>query len=116
MDLIWHLAISPHWTEKRPEFAKPLKEIHDELARTYEETRTAFFNEINELLKALQHAAGYPQGKLVTFEPEHIPAAWQGRRAGIGDPFYVTSPGSIRFTLWWSTESQALRRPLTPCA
>jgi hypothetical protein len=100
--LIWHLAISPHWTEKRPDFAKALKDIHDVLARTYEETRSAFFKEINELLKALQTAAGYPQAKLLTFNPESIPAAWQGRRTGIGDPFYMTIPGSIRFTLWWS--------------
>ena len=100
--LIWHLAISPHWTEKRPDFEKPLKDLHDELARTYEETRTAFFKEINALLTALQTAAGYPPASLLTFEPESIPAAWQGKRGGIGDPFYTTSPGSIRFTLWWS--------------
>ena len=41
-----------------------------------------FFKEINELLKALQRAAGYPQARLLTFEPEHVPAAWQGRSGG----------------------------------
>jgi hypothetical protein len=100
--LVWHLAVSPHWPEQRPDFKKPLKDIHDELARTYEQTRTAFFEEINLLLATLQTAAGYPRGEPQTFKPETIPAAWQDQRQGIGDPFFVTSPGSVRFTLWWS--------------
>ena len=30
-----------------------------------------------------------------------MPAPWN-KWQGLGEPFFVTSPGSIRFTLWWS--------------
>jgi hypothetical protein len=100
--LVWHLAVSPHWDEERPDFRNPLKDIHGSLASNYETTRTAFIKEINVLLTRLQAAAGYPRGGPQTFDAKSIPAAWQGEREGIGQPFFVTNPGSVHFTLWWS--------------
>jgi hypothetical protein len=31
-----------------------------------------------------------------------VPAPWQKPRTENWEPFYVASPGSIRFTLWWA--------------
>lgn len=100
--LVWHLAISPHWSEKAPTYVAALEGLHGDLAKTYEDTRTAFVEDVNRLLRALQTAAGFPAGRPQTFNPKHVPAPWGPDREGVGEPFLVTSPGSIRFTLWWS--------------
>ena len=114
--LVWHLAMSPHWSEARPDFTRPLQDVHDELARTYEETRTAFFQEMNTLLTTLQSVAGYPAGPPQVFDPQTVPAAWRGRRRGVGEPFYTSSPGCVRFTLWWTDEGTRPSPEPTPDA
>jgi hypothetical protein len=101
--LVWHLAISPHWPEKDRTNDAALKDIHADLAQTYEDTRAAFFQEINRLLEALQAAAGFPTGRPQVFNARHVSAPWQTWK-GLGDPFYVVRPGSIRFTLWWKDD------------
>lgn len=99
--LVWHLAISPHWPNRQHGQEAALKEIHEGLAHTYEDTRAGFFADINRLLVALQAAAGFPLGQPQRFDPKHVPPPWD-KWQSLGEPFYVASPGSIRFTLWWS--------------
>lgn len=99
--LIWHLGISPHWPSPARRIDAPLKDIHAELAQIYEDTRAQVFQEINGLLRALQAAAGFPREPIQAFDAQHIPAPWD-KWSGLGEPFYVAKPGSIRFTLWWS--------------
>lgn len=98
--LVWHLGISPHWPERPAMQDKSLAEMHTVLAQTYEDTRAAFFGEMNRLLAQLQRAAGFPSGRVVEFDHRHVPAPWN-RHDGLGEPYYVARPGSIRFTLWW---------------
>jgi hypothetical protein len=100
--LVWHLAISPHWPEKQPSLDDPLVKLHADLAENYEETRIAFFEDVNRLLEALQRTARFPVGATTKFNPRDIPDPWPKTRQVRGNPFYITSPGSIRFTLWWS--------------
>lgn len=102
--LVWHLGISPHWPEKERTYDAALTAIHAELAQTYEDTRAAFFQEINRLLRALQAAAGFPAERVQAFDAQHVSAPWESWK-GLGDPFYVVRPGSIRFTLWWKDEN-----------
>lgn len=110
--LVWHLGLSPHWPARQATQDQTLEEIHEQLAKTYETTRTAFFGEVNRLLQALQRAAGFPLGTAKTFDAEHVPAPWQKPRAKEWEPFYVATPGSIRFTLWWSdTDSKPSPQP-----
>ena len=104
--LVWHLGISPHWPERRSMQDAVLREMHDALAQTYEDTRAAFFGETNRLLQAMQRAAGLPRDQVRLFDHQHLPAPWRMRR-GPGEPFYVARPGSIRFTLWWSDSGGA---------
>lgn len=99
--LVWHLAISPHWQEIERKFDAPLGLVHEMLAQRYEDTRAAFYLEVNQLLEALQSAAGFPAGPAQTFDAQHLPAPWE-KWESLGNPFFITSPGSIRFTLWWS--------------
>jgi hypothetical protein len=100
--LVWHLGISPHWPKRVLNLDSTLGEIHEQLAETYEVTRTAFFRDLNRLLEALQRAAGYPSSTLRRFDPEDVPAPWTRPRSVRWEPFYVATPNSIRFTLWWS--------------
>ena len=72
------------------------------LQRPTESTRTAFFGEVNGVLQALQRAASFPSRTAKTFDAEDVPAPWKKPRTQSWEPFYVASPGSIRFTLWWS--------------
>jgi len=100
--LIWHLGISPHWPKRAANLDDPIDVIHKRLAQTYEGTRTAFFRDVNRVLEALQRAAGYPSAPIKTFDPEDVPAPWTKPRRKDWEPFYVASPSSLRFTLWWS--------------
>lgn len=102
--LVWHLGISPHWPETDRRSDAALKLVHDELAQNYEDTRAAFFHEVNRLLEVLQAASGFPAGRPQVFNAQHVPAPWDTWQ-GLGEPFFVTSPGSIRFTLWWSDKN-----------
>jgi hypothetical protein len=104
--LVWHLAISPHWPDPVRDDEASLRSIHDELASIYEDTRKLFFDEVNELLRALQAAAGFPRGPIQTFDARTIPAPWD-KWTSLGEPFYVAKPGSIRFTLWWPDSAEA---------
>ncbi len=110
--VVWHLGISPHWPDKRPEYDAALKAIHDELAQTYEETRSAFFAQVNRILEALQLAAGIPRDKIQMFDPLTIPKPWD-KRTALGDPFYIASPGNIQFVLWWSDSGARPNRDVT---
>lgn len=114
--VVWHLAISPHWTEERPDFREPLEKIHAWLAGNYEKTRTTFFAEMNQLLTTMQTATGRPRGKPQLFDAESIPAAWQQKRGGIGDPFFVTLPGSVHFALLWPDDKGNPGAELAPDA
>ena len=100
--LVWHLGLSPHWPRRQVTQDQTLEQIHEQLAKTYESTRTAFFGEVNGVLQALQRAASFPSRTAKTFDAEDVPAPWQKPRIESWEPFYVASPGSIRFTLWWS--------------
>ncbi len=89
--LVWHLGISPHWPKRVLNLDSTLGEIHEQLAETYEVTRTAFFRDLNRLLEALQRAAGYPSSTLRRFDPEDVPAPWTRPRSVRWEPFYVAS-------------------------
>jgi hypothetical protein len=112
--LVWHLAISPHWPEKHYPHDAILADIHGGLARTYEDTRTAFFADVNRLLEALQKAAGFPAEPIQKFNSSAVPAPYA--RKGVGAPFYIALPGSVRFTLWWSDTNKTLSNEPTPDA
>jgi hypothetical protein len=82
----------------------PLVKLHADLAENYEETRITFFEEMNRLLDALQRAGRFPAGKSKIFDPRDIPDPWSKPRQVRGNPFCIASPGSIRFTLWWTDD------------
>lgn len=102
--LVWHLGISPHWEDEHPQTSVPVEALHKALSREYEETRAGFFEGINRLLVLLQQRARLPRApgslKLDVFKPDTVPPPWK-LVGTLGEPFHVTSPTDIRFTLWW---------------
>jgi hypothetical protein len=99
--LVWHLGISPHEVEKRVPRDAPLKESHEEAAKEYDRTRRDFFRDVNTLLRMLQEPIRHPRGAPWVFVPDCVPRPWVASAAALGDPFRVTEPEHIRFTLWW---------------
>jgi hypothetical protein len=100
--LVWHLGFSPHWPDEHPQGETTVEKLHGVLAEEYETTRNGFFHGVNRLLLLLQDRAAFPQPKLpYTFDPNCVPAPWPSNRKERGEPFLVTNPADIRFTLWW---------------
>ena len=114
--LVWHLAISPHeeddnqgnesWLWRflrlfRRRRAKRLADEHAKLAGKYDNTRQDFFRDINELLRLLHEPLGHPRRPLRPFRADCVPRPWSKRDWTQGNPFRVTEPENIRFTLWW---------------
>jgi hypothetical protein len=112
--LVWHLGISPHeeeveepgdswlcsnWGWFCPR-AKPLAREHEEAAERYDLKRRDFFRDINRLLRLL-HDLAHPRRPPVLFRPDHVPRPWSADEWKQGNPFRVTDPENIRFTLWW---------------
>jgi hypothetical protein len=112
----WHLAVSPHWPENPPNLKDPLAKIHGDLAKAYEDVRIAFFEDVNSLLIAFQRAAGVSDDNLERFDPKCVPQPWQTPRQTDFSPFYVTTPGSIRFTLWWADDGTIHYHQPSPAA
>jgi hypothetical protein len=105
--LVWHLGISPHWFDERPEKETRVEKLHDILAEEYEAIRDGFFKGVNRLLELLQERAAFPQSKAPQkFDPNCIPPPWPRKRERRGEPFLVTDPADIRFTLWWSDSNE----------
>jgi hypothetical protein len=112
--LVWHLGISPHEEEEKEKReswlcrnvgifsppVKPLAEEHEELAEKYDTTRQNFFLDINELLRLL-HQLAHPRRPLKPFKADYVPRPWLIKDWEQGNPFRVTDPENIRFTLWW---------------
>ena len=103
--LVWHLGISPHWPDEHPQSEMKIEELHGILAEEYESTRGGFFLGVNRLLVLLQERGAFPQRTPYTFDPNCIPAPWPSTRKKRGEPFLVTDPADIRFTLWWHDDN-----------
>ena len=43
-----------------------------------------------------------------TFDPDCVPLPWEKTPRVLGEPFSVTEPGTIRFTLWWRDDNAKL--------
>jgi hypothetical protein len=100
--LIWHLAISPHWPEEPIGSGGTLGKLHTHLATEYEGIRRAFYQGVNRFLVALQEGSAYLPRGVQAFDPEAVPPPWEKTQRVLGEPFSVTEPTTIRFTLWWS--------------
>jgi hypothetical protein len=129
--LVWHLGISPHTDKRQPigwlswlwrliwqRRAKSLAEEHPARAKAYDLDRQEFYADINDLLKRFHQPLAYPRDPSQPFfAANHVPRPWQPpppantawrwlaqkfwRRWQHGNPFWVTHPENIRFTLWW---------------
>lgn len=116
--LIWHLGISPHWEDVRHDDEKiTLEQLHQRLAANYEKVHTEFYKDINALLFRLQDGAGFPRVSPRLFTAEAVPPPWPARQPGKhGQPFYVTEPQTMRFTLWWKDDDSRPEPSPTPDA
>jgi hypothetical protein len=114
--LVWHLGISPHEEDEKleqvsslcrllrrfyPPAVEHLAQKHAKLAEKYDRTRRDFFRDINVLLFGFHDPLAHPRGALVPFRPDRVPRPWTEDEWTQGNPFRVTDPENIRFTLWW---------------
>ena len=108
---IWHIAMSPHWPEETIKSDLRVDKLHERLANEYEAVRGGFFAGINRLLIDLQRHAAYPaRNRPFAFDPFTLPPPWRqdDPNVGLGAPFNVTEPSTIRFTLWWCDDDASL--------
>ena len=98
---VWHLGISPHELEKGAVPDVPLQEMHDWFANDYEMGRENFFRDINSLLRLLQGSVPFSSKKPQVFNSICVPRPWKEEEWTQGEPFRVTQPENMRFTLWW---------------
>lgn len=99
--LVWHLGISPHDADASAAADVPLDESHEKAAGDYEQTRQNFFRDVNSFLRLLQGRIRFPRKGAEQFAPDRVPRPWDAQSAKLGNPFRVTEPENIRFTLWW---------------
>jgi hypothetical protein len=75
--------------------------MHKLLASEYEAGRESFYQAVNRLLRLLQEAVPYSRTKPQLFNATCVPRPWKEDEWAQGDPFRVTQPENLRFTLWW---------------
>lgn len=86
--LVWHVAISPHWLDGPKRVDEPLQKLHERLASEYEQTRSKFFQGINQLLLALHGRASSPPDPPNMFDANAVPPPWPKRRKCWASPFW----------------------------
>jgi hypothetical protein len=99
--LVWHLGISPHEDEAGVTPNSSLAEMHNLLVADYEKGRQKFFDAVNRLLRLLQESIPYSLTTLQLFNAACVPRPWKEDEWTQGEPFRVTQPENLRFTLWW---------------